>query len=382
MALYLDYNASAPVSEEVLETMIDVYRNQAGNPDSRTHTFGMNARQAVENARKQTAALLGVSPAEIIFTSGATESNNMVLKGLMDFAQESGKKHIISSSIEHKSILETLKYLEQKGFEIELVDPDETGRVDPGKINSRLREDTLLVALMHVNNETGTIQPVAEIGKILKEQDIYFLIDATQSVGKLGDELRNLDYDFLTFSAHKLQGPQGIGALVMRRKNYSFPPLKPLHHGGGQESGWRSGTVPTALTAGLGKACQIAFENEARNTENLLQRRSLLLKMLQESGLKYQINGDETACIPNSLNVSFHGVSSEGLMILLKGICAISNGSACTASQYSLSYVLKAMGLPKDRIEEAIRISWGPDTDLEEFKGAIKQLIELVRQLQ
>lgn len=382
MTLYLDYNASAPISEGVLEAMNDVYRNQIGNPDSRTHEFGMNARKTVETSRKQVAALLGVKPAEVIFTSGATESNNMVLKGLMDFAEKSGKKHIISSSIEHKSILETLKYLQGKGYEVDFVDPDETGRVNLDSIINKLRDDTLLVSLMHVNNETGTIQPVSELGRILKDRNIYFLVDATQSVGKLDNELRNLDYDFMTFSAHKLQGPQGIGALIMPRKNYDFPPLTPLHHGGGQESGWRSGTVPTALVAGLGKACQLALDNEKTNTENLKQKRDLLLQMLNGSGLDYQINGNDEYSIPNSLSVSFKGVSSEGLMILLKGICAVSNGSACTASHYSLSYVLKAMNLPEDRIEEAIRISWGTDTDLEKFEEVISQLIELVRQLQ
>ena len=220
MSVYLDYNASAPIDQRVLDEMILAYQNKVGNADSRTHSYGENARNAVENARKQVANLLGISSGEVFFTSGATESNNIALQGLKEYAEKTGKKHIVTASIEHKAILETAKYMELNGYEVDFVNPNESGQISVESILEKLREDTLLVSVMHVNNETGVIQPVLELGEEIQKRGILFHIDATQSCGKLVEEIRNLKYDMLSFSAHKLMGPQGVGALILKRKSY------------------------------------------------------------------------------------------------------------------------------------------------------------------
>ncbi len=261
MSVYLDYNASAPVDERVVDLMVDVYKNNIGNADSRTHGFGEKARSIVENARKQVASLLKVKPDEVFFTSGATESNNIAIQGLREYAEKSDKKHIITTAIEHKAVLETVKHLESEGFKIDIVSPDLSGRVSAERILEKVRNDTLLVSVMHVNNETGVIQPVKEIGNQLQERKVLFHIDATQSCGKLVDEIRELKYDMLSFSAHKLMGPQGVGVLVLRKKSYKLPPVKAILFGGQQEHGIRPGTIPVALVAGCGKACEIAEKN-------------------------------------------------------------------------------------------------------------------------
>lgn len=381
MGIYLDYNASAPIDEAVLDTMIDVYRNYIGNADSRTHDYGDQARGIVENARKQVASLLGVSAGEVFFTSGATESNNIAIQGLEAYAVRSGKKHIITSSIEHKAVLETVKAMVTKGFEIDIVDPEQSGQLDPDKILSRVREDTLLVSLMHVNNETGIIQPIEKIGYFLREKNVLFHIDATQSCGKLVDELRNTPYDMLSFSAHKLRGPQGIGVLVLRKKKYKLPPVKAIMYGGQQERGIRPGTIPVALVAGCGKACELAESTCADNRMKTQAVRDCIIGLLNESGIKYSFNGALEYCISNTLNLCLEGVSSEALMISTKNYCGISNGSACTSKNYAPSYVLTAMGLSPERIENSVRISWGPDTDINLLKTDFMKLIEIAKML-
>ena len=369
MGIYLDYNASAPIDEAVLDTMIDVYRNHIGNADSRTHDYGDQARGIVENARKQVASLLGVSAGEVFFTSGATESNNIAIQGLEAYAVRSGKKHIITSSIEHKAVLETVKAMVTKGFEIDIVDPEQSGQLDPDKILSRVREDTLLVSLMHVNNETGIIQPIEKIGHFLREKNVLFHIDATQSCGKLA------------FSAHKLRGPQGVGVLVLRKKKYKLPPVKAIMYGGQQERGIRPGTIPVALVAGCGKACELAESTYADNRMKTQAVRDCIIGLLNESGIKYSFNGALEYCISNTLNLCLEGVSSEALMISTKNYCGISNGSACTSKNYAPSYVLTAMGLSPERIENSVRISWGPDTDINLLKTDFMKLIEIAKML-
>ena len=235
MSVYLDYNSSAPIDERVIECMVDVYRNTIGNADSRTHNFGNQAREVTENARGQFAELLGVQKNEVFFTSGATESNNIALQGMREYALQTEKKHIITSSIEHKAVLETAKHLKAEGFDVDFIDPDLSGQVPLEKVIAAIRNDTLLVSLMHVNNETGIIQPVTELGEYLADKGIYFHVDATQSFGKMVEELRGLKYDMLSMSAHKICGPQGVGALVLRRKSYKLPPVKPIMFGGQQE---------------------------------------------------------------------------------------------------------------------------------------------------
>lgn len=381
MSIYLDYNASAPIDEAVLNTMIDVYRNHVGNADSRTHDYGDQARGIVENARKQVASLLGISPGEVFFTSGATESNNIAIQGLEAYSAQTGKNHIITSSIEHKAVLETVKAMAEKGFEIDIIDPEETGQIDPDKVLSKVKENTLLVSLMHVNNETGIIQPIEKIGHALREKNVLFHIDATQSCGKLVDELRNASYDILSFSAHKLRGPQGVGVLVLRKKKYKLPPVKAIMYGGQQEHGIRPGTIPVALVAGCGKACELAENAYMDNSSKSQAVRECIIRLLNESGIKYMFNGDQNNCISNTLNICLEGVSSEALMISSKNYCGISNGSACTSKNYSPSYVLTAMGLPLERIESSVRISWGPDTNIDFLKTNFKELINIAKML-
>ena len=318
MSVYLDYNATTPIDPRVLDFMIEIYRNDPGNADSRTHDFGEQARKVTENARKQVAELLGVTPEDVFFTSGSTESNNIAIQGLREYAASTGKKHIITTSIEHKSVLNTVKYMESQGFDVDYVSTDLSGRVSAEDVLSRIREDTLLVSIMHVNNETGTIQPVKEIGDALAEKEVLFHVDATQSCGKLVDEIRDLHYDMLSLSAHKFRGPQGIGALVLRRRNYKLPPVKNVYFGGQQEHGLRPGTTPVALVAGMGKACELAqaeYKEEAKGNRAI---RDEMLDLLKKEGVRYELNGDPQYCIDSTLNICFDGVSSEALMLSTK----------------------------------------------------------------
>lgn len=381
MSVYLDYNATTPIDPRVLDVMIEVYRNDPGNADSRTHDFGEQARKITEHARKQVAELLGVTPEEAFFTSGSTESNNIAIQGLREYAALSGKKHIITTSIEHKSVLNTVKYMESQGFDVDYVSPDISGRVSAEDVLSRVREDTLLVSIMHVNNETGTIQPVKEIGDALAERDVLFHVDATQSCGKLVDQIRELHYDMLSLSAHKFRGPQGIGALILRRRNYRLPPVKNVYFGGQQEHGLRPGTTPVALVAGMGKACELAqneYEEEARENQVI---KNEILDLLNSEGVLYELNGDPEYCIDNTLNICFEGISSEALMLSAKQYCAISNGSACTSKSYDPSYVLIAMGIPVDRIESSVRISWGPGSNKDDIINNLKKMLCVAKRL-
>lgn len=381
MSIYLDYNASAPINESVLEKMISVYRTYIGNADSRTHDFGNGAREVVEHARGQVASLLGVKNDEVFFTSGATESNNIVIQGLREYGISKNKKHIVVSAIEHKAVLETAKAMRQYGFEIDIVYPDEQGIVTVERIKKTLRDDTLLVCLMHVNNETGVIQPVKAVGNMLSEKNILFHVDATQSCGKLVDELRELKYDTLSLSAHKLGGPQGIGALIMRKKRYKLPPVKPIMYGGGQEKGIRPGTLPIALIAGLGQACEMAQDQYEVWLKKCINIKKCVLKLLKESKVDYEINGDPQYCMPTTINIRLKGVNSEALMLATKEVCAVSNGSACNSRSYSPSYVLASMGLAEERIEESLRISWGAESDVKKLENGLKELLSVAAQL-
>lgn len=382
MSVYLDYNASTPIDKRVLDCMIDVYRNHIGNADSRTHNYGEDARSVVESSRKKVAGLLDVKPDEVFFTSGATESNNIALLGLKEYAQKTGKTHIITTSIEHKAVLETVKNLESQGFETDFISPELSGRIKEEDIIDKVTERTLIVSVMHVNNETGIIQPVKELGEKLQKRNVLFHVDATQSCGKLVDELKALKYDMLSFSAHKLMGPQGVGVLILRKKSYKLPPVKPIMFGGQQEHGIRPGTIPVALVAGCGEACELAWTEYRQNNELAKQIKESLLIMLKESGLKYHINGDQTCCVPSTLNICIDGVSSEALMISTKQLCSVSNGSACTSKSYDPSYVLTAMGIPREQIESSIRISWGHGEEKEEVIKGFRALLEMAGQMQ
>lgn len=381
MSVYLDFNSSAPIDERVLDYMIKIYKTSYGNADSRTHTFGENARKVVELTRKQVASILAINADEVFFTSGSTESNNIAIQGLKEYAEKTGKKHIITSTIEHKSVLETVKHLEKDGFEVSWVNPEKDGRISAEQVKSLIKDNTLIVSLMHVNNETGMIQPIQEIGEFCADKKVLFHIDATQSFGKLVEELRKVKYDMLSMSAHKIGGPQGIGALILRKKRYKLPPVKGIMYGGQQEHGIRPGTIPVALVAGLGIASEIAEKEFQQNREKCEYIKEQLLSLLEESHIEYKLNGVQKHCIYTTLNISITGVSSEALMLCTKQFCGVSNGSACNSNSYAPSYVLTAMGIPENQIESSIRISWGSSTDINELEQQFEKLLETAQSL-
>lgn len=376
MSVYLDYNASAPILTEVLDVMIDTYKNVPGNADSRTHLFGTKAQKVVQTSRNTIADVLGVDQSEVIFTSGSTESNNTVILGIEEHAELTGKKHIITTAIEHKAILEPLKYLEKKGFRVDYVRPNESGRIDADYLLSLIDDETSLVSVMYVNSETGIIQPVDIIGAALKDTDIIFHVDATQALGKLNSEIRNLDYNLMSITSHKIGGPQGIGVLIYKRnKDYKRPPIKQLMYGGSQERGYRPGTTPVALVAGFAKAVELCEKNLKINHDNCKRIKESFFKAID--GLEYDINGDSEYCLPSTVNISIHGLDAETAFLCLRDDYAFSNGSACNSSSHELSYVLDAMGLDEIRKSEAIRLSWSGNTsiDFSSFVSIIKSII-------
>lgn len=381
MSIYLDYNASAPIDTRVIDVMVDIYKNRYGNADSRTHEYGEAANKIVEDSRKAVAELIGCRSDEVFFTSGATESINIALQGLRDYSTRTGKNHIITTAIEHKAVLETASFLEKNGFEVDYIKPSCEGFISVEDVISLIKPETLIVSIMHVNNETGVIQPVELIGDILEQKGVLFHIDITQSCGKLVDEIRKLKYDMLSMSAHKLSGPQGIGALVLKRKKYKLPPVKSVMHGGQQERGLRPGTLPVALIAGLGEACQIAQMEYKKNRERCISIKKMLIETLESSGLDFSINGSLDQSLYNTLNVCINGVSSEALMIAARAHCAFSNGSACTSKDYSPSYVLEAMGVPNKKILESIRLSWGGTQDIDLLKKEFLEMIKIAKSL-
>ena len=381
MSVYLDYNASAPIDERVLDKMIDVYKNTIGNADSRTHDYGDKARIEVENARSKVASILKINKDEVFFTSGATESNNIVIQGLREYGENNNKMHIITSAIEHKAVIETIKSLQNYGFEVDYISPDESGRISYDEVISKVKDNTLLVSIMHVNNETGIIQPVKEIGDYLDSKEVFFHIDATQSFGKLVDELRSIKYDMLSMSAHKICGPQGVGALILRKKHYKLPPVRNIMYGGQQERGIRPGTIPVALVAGLGKACEIAEQDYKTNYNHNKEIRDIVRRVLDDSELNYSINGDEKYAMVSTMNICIDGVSSEALMLATKQFCGVSNGSACNSNSYKPSYVLTSMGLSEETIKNSFRISWGHNTDPELVRQEFGKLIEVATAL-
>lgn len=364
MAVYLDYNASAPIDERVLARMIDVYRSHYGNADSRTHIFGTDAKEIVSSARRTIASILAVDSTDVLFTSGSTESNNMAILGLLDYTIKSGRDHFITTAIEHKSVLEAMKHLQAKGCKVDFVSPDVSGRIKPEQILDLVTDKTLLVSMMHVNSETGVIQPIETVGTALAETRTYFHIDATQGFGKLNETLRNTKYDMLSITAHKLRGPQGVGTLILRRdRTYRRPPINPLMYGGPQERGYRPGTTPVALVAGFALAAELCDKGSATHMERCRGIRELFLESVK--GLDYTLNGDQDHCLPSTINISFHGVDAEGLFLAVKDAYAFSNGSACNSGSHAPSYVLTAMGLSEARINEAVRLSWSHDTEVD-----------------
>lgn len=371
--VYLDCNATTPIDPQVIKVLRHYNEEEYGNAGSRTHQHGTVAKQAVQKARKQVARVVEASADEIIFTSGATESNNICILGLEQFGLESGKKHIITSAIEHKAVLEPCLTMRQKEFDVTVLPVGRAGWINPDDLKSALRPDTLLVSIMQANNETGIRQPMEQIAEILWDHEAYLHTDAAQGFGKDIGTLRNPRIDMISISGHKIYGPKGIGALVLRRREFERPPLKPIIYGGGQERGLRPGTLPVALIAALGKAAVIALEENDNRRKACLKFRKAALEGLAILGPKF--TGDQDKVMEHVLNLSFPGLDSEAAMLLFKDVVAVSNGSACTSSSYQPSHVLKAMGMSDDEANACLRISWchlTPEVDWDKVVDKLK----------
>lgn len=374
--VYLDCNATTPIEPKVAEAVIEFMVEQFGNAGSRTHVYGTSAKQAINRSREQVAASITAAPDEIIFTSGATESNNLAILGLRDFGERTGRKHIISSQIEHKAVLEPLEHLSNQGFDVDLVPSSEHGTIEPESINRLIRADTLLVSIMHVNNETGMIQPIREIAASLSNHDAYFHVDAAQGFGKRSEDLKDPRIDMLSISGHKIFAPKGVGALVVRRRGYNSVPLQSLMFGGGQERSLRPGTLPVELIVGLGVAAELSVSEYEWRRECWISFRENAIGAIRD--LNPIFNGDPARAVDTTINFSIPGVDSEALMVALKDEIAISNGSACTSQSYTPSHVLRAMGLPRERIQQAIRVSWCHLTEEPDWKAVRKGIQQLL----
>lgn len=366
-ASYFDFAATTRVDERVANVVLHYMREEYGNSGSRTHGWGVNARNAVEEARAHVAAVVAADVDEVIFTSGATESDNIAILGLREHGETSGRRHIISSAIEHKAVLEPLEHLAALNFDVTLVGSRDDGTVDPDEVASALRPDTLLVSVMHVNNETGMIQPLDEIAGLLDGHDAYLHVDAAQGFGKELTLLRNPRVDLLSVSGHKIYAPKGIGALIARkRKGRDRPPLRPLMFGGGQERGLRPGTVPVALTAGLGEAARLALVDHKTRDSAARAIESEVIRFVERAG--GTVNGNRSRSIPHIVNASFRGLDSEAFIVATKEHIAVSNGAACSSHAYERSHVLEAMNIDSWRVGGAIRFSFShesafPDAD-------------------
>jgi cysteine desulfurase len=356
--VYLDYNATTPTDPRVLEAMLPYFLAEFGNSGSRTHIYGQKAKDAVDRARGQIAEILGGKSEEIIFTSGATESNNIALLGLTRHGVDTNRKHVLATAIEHKAVLEPLGRLQKLGFEVELVPVTSGGYVELHAVEERLRPDTLVVSVMHANNETGVLQPVLEIGKLLGETQTLFHVDAAQTYGKEVETLRLLKSDFTAISGHKIYGPKGIGALRIDGRVTRRKALSPLMTGGGQEMGLRPGTLPVPLVVGLGAAAELAGTEHRVRRSQAEKLKTQFLSALE--AVDHRINGDLQRVQSHVVNVSFPGVDSEALMLALRSEIAISNGAACTSTGHQASHVLRSMGLSEDLLATAVRFSWGP----------------------
>jgi len=374
--IYMDYSATTPVDPRVADKMIPFLREQFGNPASRSHMYGWEAEKAVEEARGHVAALVNADPREIIWTSGATEGNNLALKGAAHFYKTKGK-HIITVKTEHKAVLDTVRELERQGFEATYLDPQPNGLITIEQLESAMRPDTILVSVMLVNNEIGVVQPIDEIGELCRKKGIIFHCDAAQATGKMEIDLKKTKCDLMTFTAHKTYGPKGIGALyVCRRPRVR---IEAQMHGGGHERGLRSGTLPTHQIAGMGEAFRIAKEEMATEIPRIKALRDRLLKGLQDIEEVY-VNGDMEHRVPHNLNLSFNYVEGESLIMAIKGL-AVSSGSACTSASLEPSFVLRALGRSDELAHSSIRFTIGRFTTEEEIDFTINLFKEKVAKL-
>lgn len=378
LPIYFDYSATTPVDPRVVEKMVEclTLEGNFGNPASRSHVFGWKAEEAVEEARQHVANLVNCDPREIVWTSGATEADNLALKGVAHFYKSRGK-HIITSKIEHKAVLDSCRQLEREGFEVTYLDPDNKGMIAPEVVEKAIREDTILVSLMHVNNEIGVINDIKAIGEICRAKKVLFHVDAAQSTGKIDIDLEEMKVDLMAFSAHKTYGPKGIGALYVRRKPRIR--LEAQMHGGGHERGMRSGTLATHQIVGMGEAFRIAKEEMLEETKRVIALRDRFLKGFEGMEEVY-INGDLEHRIPHNLNISFNFVEGESLIMALKDL-AVSSGSACTSASLEPSYVLRALGMNDELAHSSLRFSIGRFTTEEDVDIAIAKVKEAVGKL-
>jgi cysteine desulfurase len=376
MPVYLDCNATSPMEPVVRDAVLRFMAEDFGNAGSRTHEYGNRAKQAVQRARDQVAGAVGVERDEVIFTSGATESNNLAILGLAPYAEREQRRHIITSALEHKAVLEPADALRAAGFETTILPAEPGGYTALDRLKAALRKDTVLVSIMHVNNETGVEQPLDAICDMLSGHPAYLHVDASQGFGKHNDPLRNHRIDLISVSAHKIYGPKGVGALVLRRRGSDRPPLKPLSFGGGQERGLRPGTLAVPLIVGLGLAAELATKHFLARQEAVRTFRAQALRGLAPLAPDY--NGDQERVLPHVMNLAIPGVDAEAFMLATKEIISISNGSACTSQSYQPSHVLNAMGLSKERIMSSLRFSWCHMTPPVDW-GAVVDAVSRVR---
>ena len=379
--IYFDYLATTPVDPRVVEKMVHCLSIEGnfGNPASRSHIYGWKAEEAVENARRQVADLIKADPREIVWTSGATESDNLAIKGVAHFYGKKGK-HIVTSKIEHKAVLDTCRHLEREGFEVTYLDPSSKGLITPEVVAAALREDTILVSIMHANNEIGSVNDIAAIGEVTRNAGVLFHVDAAQSAGKIDIDMEQMKVDLLSMSGHKMYGPKGIGVLYVRRKPRVR--LEAQMHGGGHERGMRSGTLPTHQIVGMGEAAQVAREGMAQEAIKLQALRQRFWDGIKDIEEVY-INGDDLHRLPGALNVSIAFVEGESLIMSLKDL-AVSSGSACTSASLEPSYVLRALGLNDELAHSSLRFSFGRFTSAADVDAAVAQLrgaVEKLREL-
>ena len=379
--IYFDYSSTTPVDPRVVEAMKDCLTMEGnfGNPASRSHMFGWRAEEAVERARQHVADLINADAREIVWTSGATEADNLAIKGIAHFNHRRGK-HIITSKIEHKAVLDTCRQLEREGYEVTYLSPDREGLIHPRQVDDAIRDDTTLVSLMHINNEIGVINDIAAIGEICRQRKVFFHVDAAQSTGKLAIDMAQMKIDAMSFSAHKTYGPKGIGALYVRRKPRVR--LEAQIHGGGHERGMRSGTLPTHQIVGMGEAFRIAKEEMEKDYRHAFELRQRLLTGIEDIE-EVHINGSMTMRVPHNLNISFAYVEGESLIMSLKNL-AVSSGSACTSASLEPSYVLRALGLSDELAHSSLRFSFGRFSTEEEVDRAVEYIhnaVDKLRQL-
>jgi cysteine desulfurase len=379
--IYLDHHATTPVDEEVVEEMESYFTENYGNPASEDHIFGAKAKKAVNEARERISEVVNCRPEEVIFTSGATESDNLAIKGAAEYAAKNDKgNHIITSVTEHEAVLETCEALEEEGFDVTYLTVDEHGKVDPNNVEDAIRGDTVLISIMAANNEIGTTAPLKEIGEVAKANGVFFHTDAVQAVGYLPIDVEEMGIDLMSISGHKIYGPKGIGALYVRRRNPKVK-LEPLLHGGGHERGWRSGTLNVPSIMGFSKAVELADKNMEKRTSHVSELSSYMWEHLDDELDDIVLNGHPEDRIPNNLNISFNGVENKALVKNLQPEIAVSAGSACTTGQVEASYVLQAITDDEDRWHNTIRIGLGKENTKEEIKYATDNIISVVNRL-